>query len=85
MKAELREKILAYNRAMAERKEKAEDMDVIAAALLTLPPGQAGYALPERYKKGPDQRDYYHVGVVTAVEPLEITPVSYTHLTLPTN
>lgn len=40
MKAELREKILAYNRARAERKEKAEDMDVIAAALLTLPPGQ---------------------------------------------
>ena len=40
MKAELREKILAYNRATAERKEKAEDMDVIAAALLTLPPGQ---------------------------------------------
>ena len=36
-------------------------------------PGQAGYALPARYKKGPDQRDYYHVGVVTAVEPLEIT------------
>ena len=36
-------------------------------------PGQAGYALPERYKKNPDQRDYYHVGVVTAVEPLEIT------------
>lgn len=36
-------------------------------------PGQAGYALPERYKKGPDQRDYYHVGVVTTVEPLEIT------------
>ena len=40
MKAELREKILAYNRAMAERKEKAEDMDVIGAVLLTLPPGQ---------------------------------------------
>lgn len=36
-------------------------------------PGQAGYALPERYKKGPDQRDYYHVGVVTATSPLEIT------------
>lgn len=36
-------------------------------------PGQAGYALPERYKNDPDQRDYYHVGVVTAVEPLEIT------------
>ena len=40
MKAELRERILAYNRAMAQRKEKAEDMDVIAAALLALPPGQ---------------------------------------------
>lgn len=36
-------------------------------------PGEAGYALPERYKNDPDQRDYYHVGVVTAVEPLEIT------------
>ena len=40
MKAELREKILAYNRAMAQRQEKAEDMDVIAAAPLALPPGQ---------------------------------------------
>ena len=36
-------------------------------------PGEVGYALPERYKNDPDQRDYYHVGVVTAVEPLEIT------------
>ena len=40
MKAELRERILAYNRAMAQRKEKAEDMDVIATALRALPPGQ---------------------------------------------
>lgn len=36
-------------------------------------PGQAGYALPERYKNDPDHRDYYHVGVVTATSPLEIT------------
>ena len=36
-------------------------------------PGQAGYALPERYKNDPDKRDYYHVGVVTATSPLEIT------------
>ena len=36
-------------------------------------PGQAGYALPERYYNDPDQRDYYHVGVVTATSPLEIT------------
>lgn len=40
MKPELRERILAYNRAMAERQEKAEDMEVIAGALLALPPGQ---------------------------------------------
>ena len=36
-------------------------------------PGQAGYDLPERYKNDPDNRDYYHVGVVTATSPLEIT------------
>ena len=36
-------------------------------------PGQAGYDLPERYSADPDNRDYYHIGVVTAVEPLEIT------------
>ena len=36
-------------------------------------PGKVGYALPERYKNDPDQLDYYHVGVVTATSPLEIT------------
>ena len=36
-------------------------------------PGQTGYDLPERYGADPDNRDYYHIGVVTAVEPLEIT------------
>ena len=36
-------------------------------------PGQTGYALPERYQTDPDKRDYYHVGVVTSVSPLEIT------------
>ncbi len=40
MNLELRDRILAYNRQLAERKEKAEDMEVIAAALLSLPPGQ---------------------------------------------
>lgn len=40
MKPELREKILAYNKAAAERKEKAEDMDVIVAALAKFLPGQ---------------------------------------------
>lgn len=36
-------------------------------------PGQSGYDLPEKYSADPDKRDYYHVGVVTAVSPLEIT------------
>ena len=65
----------------AARYEMRELLPVMAAGELCLgdvvykarTPGQAGYDLPERYKKGPDQRDYYHVGVVTAVEPLEIT------------
>lgn len=40
MNPELRKKILAYNRAAAERQEKADDMDVLIRALLRLPPGQ---------------------------------------------
>lgn len=40
MKPELREKIIAYNKAQAERTEKASDMDILIAALAKLPPGQ---------------------------------------------
>lgn len=40
MRAELREKILAYNRSCSEKAEKASDMEIIAAALAKLPPGQ---------------------------------------------
>ena len=36
-------------------------------------PGEAGYALPSRYKDSPDRLDYYHVGVVTRINPLCIT------------
>lgn len=35
-------------------------------------PGESGYALPEKYAKHADQRDYYHVGVVESVTPLTI-------------
>jgi len=35
-------------------------------------PGESGYALPDTYKNSPDQRDYYHVGVVRCVKPLVI-------------
>ena len=47
MKQELREKILAYNRAAAQRQEKAEDMDVLINAFLRLPPGQLKKILTE--------------------------------------
>lgn len=33
-------RVLAYNRTLAERAEKAQDMDVIVAELIKLPPGQ---------------------------------------------
>ncbi len=35
-------------------------------------PGASGYALPSRYAGSTDKRDYYHVGVVRSVEPLQI-------------
>lgn len=40
IRKELRDKIIAYNRAAAERSEKATDMDVLIAALGKLPWGQ---------------------------------------------
>lgn len=45
MKPELKERILAYNRARAEDKSKAEDMMILLGAL---PPGQVKQLL--RYK-----------------------------------
>lgn len=36
-------------------------------------PGEDKYALPSRYENSGDLRDYYHVGVVTGIDPLEIT------------
>ena len=40
MKPELRQKIIAYNRTVAEKVEKASDLDVIVSAMAMLPPGQ---------------------------------------------
>lgn len=40
MSPDLKEKILAYNRAAAERAEKAADLDVVLSAIMKLPPGQ---------------------------------------------
>jgi hypothetical protein len=36
-------------------------------------PGDEKYALPAAYDGSPDRLDYYHVGVVTSVNPLRIT------------
>ena len=40
MKPELKAKILAYNKAVKEKGDKADDLDIIVKELLKLPPGQ---------------------------------------------
>lgn len=40
LRKELRDKILAYNKAVKEKSEKATDMDILVAAIGKLPPGQ---------------------------------------------
>ena len=47
MKPERREKILAFNRARAVDKEKAEDMDNVVAEIAKLPYGQLKKVLTE--------------------------------------
>lgn len=51
----------------------ADDLTVGELVFKAREPGDNGYALPSRYDKSPDQRDYYHVGVVTSISPLTIT------------
>ena len=48
MKPELREKILAYNRSVAERAEKANDLDTVVTEIMKLPPGQLKKVLTDR-------------------------------------
>lgn len=40
MKKELREKIIAFNKRVQEKGEKADDLEVLIAAMAKLPPGQ---------------------------------------------
>lgn len=47
MKTELRARIIAFNKASAARKEKADDLDVLVAAIIKLPPGQLKKLLTE--------------------------------------
>ena len=47
MKPELKAKIIAYNKSVKEKGEKAGDMDIIVAAFAKLPPGQLKKVLTE--------------------------------------
>ena len=40
MKPELKAKIIAYNKAVKEKTEKATDLDIIVAEIMKLPYGQ---------------------------------------------
>ena len=47
MKLELRAKILAYNKAVKEKGEKAGDLDILVAEIMKLPYGQLKKVLTE--------------------------------------
>lgn len=47
MKPELRQKIIAYNKAVKEKGEKAADLEVIVTQLMKLPYGQLKKVLTE--------------------------------------
>lgn len=53
--------------------ESAEECSVGEVVFKAAMPGGPNYNLPSRYSGDPNQRDYYHAGVVTSVSPLEIT------------
>lgn len=40
MKPELKARILAYNKTVAESAEKANDLDIVISEVMKLPPGQ---------------------------------------------
>lgn len=40
MKEDLKRRIIAYNKTLAERKDKSDDLDIILKQLLKLPYGQ---------------------------------------------
>ena len=47
MKPELKAKIIAYNKAVKEKAEKATDLDVLVAEIMKLPYGQLKKVLTE--------------------------------------
>lgn len=59
--------------------DRVSDLRVGDTVLKAYEPGDANWNLPARYANDPDQRDYYHAGVVVSVNPLRIV-----HMTSPT-
>lgn len=64
-----------------ERTTNPADLQLGDVVLKAYEPGVKGWNLPGRYQKGGayyngDLRDYYHAGVVTQVNPLQITHMS---------
>lgn len=47
MNPELKAKIIAYNKSVKEKGEKASDLDIIVSAFAKLPPGQLKKVLTE--------------------------------------
>ena len=47
---ELKQRILAYNKEMANRKEKADDLMIIVNQLAKLPPGQLKKVLTDEVR-----------------------------------
>lgn len=56
-----------------KRLERLSDLQLGQLVYKAHEPGAKGWALPATYKGNTDQRDYYHVGVVTQVNPVVIT------------
>ena len=47
MKPELKARIIAYNKVVAERKDKADDLDIIVSQIMQLPYGQLNKVLTD--------------------------------------
>jgi hypothetical protein len=65
----------AARNAMEQLNKKldATQLQIGWAVFKAKAPGESGYDLPSRYDDDDERMDFYHVGVVTGVEPLQIT------------
>lgn len=72
---------IRYGATQVRAINSEEDLELGDIVMKARKPGDAKYRLPDRYKKGGkyyngDLNDYYHVGVVTSLSPLNITHMS---------